>query len=116
MKYKSIVLLLCQAKRAPVGSGPSKPVCPNLGGFGETLIDFSRGSEVRAFACNAGDLSSIPGSGRSPGEGNGNPLQYSCLENHMDRGAWWATVHRVTKSQTQLIDFTFITMVQGQGC
>ena len=46
-------------------------------------------------ACNAGDLGSIPGSGRSPGEGNGNPLWYSCLENPMDGGAWWATVHRV---------------------
>ena len=51
------------------------------------------GSEVKASACNAGDLGSIPGSGRSPGEGNGNPLQYPCLENPMDRGAWWATVH-----------------------
>ena len=54
---------------------------------------------------NAGDirdLSSIPGSGRSPGEGHGNPLQYSCLENLMDRGAWKATVHRVTKSRAQL--------------
>ena len=49
-------------------------------------------------ACNSGDPVSIPGSGRSPGEGNGNPLQYSCLENSMDRGAWWATVHGVTES------------------
>ena len=48
------------------------------------------------------DLGSIPGSGRYPGEGNGNPLQYSCLENLMDGGAWWATVHGVTKSQTRL--------------
>ena len=46
---------------------------------------------------NAGDLGSIPGSGRSPGEGNGNPLQYSCLENPMDRGVWWATVHGVPR-------------------
>ena len=53
------------------------------------------------------DLGSIPGSGRSPGEGNGNPLQYSCLENPMDGGAWWATVHGVAKSRTQLSDFTF---------
>ena len=52
--------------------------------------------------CNAGDLGSIPGSGRSPGEGNGNPLQYSCLENPMDRGAWRAADHRVAKSQTLL--------------
>ena len=47
-------------------------------------------------------VSLIPGSGRSPGEGNGNPLQYFCLENPLDRGAWWATVHRVTESWTQL--------------
>ena len=62
---------------------------------------------VKASACNAGDLGSIPGWGRSSGEGNGNPLQYSCLENSMDGGAWWATVHGVTKSGTQLSDFTF---------
>ena len=68
---------------------------------------FPGGSEVKAFACNEGDLGSIPGSGRSPGEGNGNPLQYSCLENPMDGGAWWATIHRVAKSQTRLSDFTF---------
>ena len=54
-----------------------------------------------------GDLGSIPGSGRSPGEGNGNPLQYSCLENPMDRGAWRATVHGVSKSRIQLKDFTY---------
>ena len=53
-----------------------------------------------ADAENAGDAVSIPGSGRSPGGGHSNPLQYSCLENPMDRGAWQATVHRVTKSQT----------------
>ena len=56
-------------------------------------------------ACRAGvpgDLGSIPGSGRSPGGGHGNALQYSCLENPMDRGSWWAIVHRVTKSRTQL--------------
>ena len=51
----------------------------------------------KEYACNAGDLGLIPGSGRSPGEGNGNPLQYSCLGNLMDSGAWWATVHEVTK-------------------
>ena len=55
-------------------------------------------------ACKAGDLGLIPGLGRSPGEGNGNPLQYSCLENPMNRGAWQATVHRVAKSQVLLID------------
>ena len=57
-----------------------------------------------ASARDTGDTDSIPGWGRSLGEGNGNPLQYSCLENSMDRGAWWATVHGVTKSQTQLSD------------
>ena len=67
---------------------------------------FPGGSEVKASACNVGDLGLIPGSGRSPGEGNGNPFQYSCLENPMDGGAWWATVHGVTKSRTQLRDFT----------
>ena len=60
--------------------------------------DFPGGSDGKASAYNAGDLSSIPGLGRSPGEGNGNPLQYSCLENPMDRGAWWATVHGLAKS------------------
>ena len=52
--------------------------------------------------CQAGDARSIPGSGRFPGERNGNPRQYSCLENPMDKGAWWATIHRVAKSQTWL--------------
>ena len=57
------------------------------------------------IACDAGDLGSIPGLGRSPGGGHGNPLQYSCLENPMDRGAWWATVHAGAKSRTRLRDF-----------
>ena len=56
------------------------------------------GSDGKDSACNAGELDSIPGLGRSPGEGHGNPLQYSCLENFIDRGAWWATAHGVTKS------------------
>ena len=58
------------------------------------------GSDNKEPDCNAGDLGSIPGLGRSPGEGNGNPLQYSCLENSMDGGAWQATVHGVAKSRT----------------
>ena len=69
--------------------------------------DFPGCSEVKASACNAGDLGLTPGSGRPLGEGNGNPFQYSCLENPMDGGAWWATVHRVAKSQTRLSDLTF---------
>jgi len=59
---------------------------------------FSGGSDSRESACNAGDLGLIPKLGRSPGEGNGNPLQYSCLENSMDRGAWRATVYGVPNS------------------
>ena len=55
---------------------------------------------VKASAYNAGDPGSIPGLGRAPGEGNGNPLQYSCLENTMDGGAWWTAVHGVAKSRT----------------
>ena len=61
---------------------------------------------VKASAYNSGDLGSIPGLGRSPGEGNGNPFQSSCLENSMDGGAWQATAHGVAKSQTRLSDFT----------
>ena len=65
---------------------------------------FSGGSDGKESSCNVGDLSSIPGLGKPFGEGNGNRLQYSCLENSMDRGAWQATVHGVTKSQTRLRD------------
>ena len=62
--------------------------------------------KVKNPPANAGDVGAIPGLGRVPGEGNGNPLQYSCLQNPMDGGAWQATVHGVAKSQTQLSDFT----------
>ena len=65
------------------------------------------GSDSKASACNAADRGLIPGSGRSPGEANGNPLQYYCLENPMDGGAWQLTVLGVAKSQTWLSDFTF---------
>ena len=61
-------------------------------------------SDGKESVCNAGYLSSIPGLGRSPGEGNGNPFQYSCLKNFMDRGAWQATIHGVTKSWTRPSD------------
>ena len=59
---------------------------------------FADDSVVQNLLDNAGDVGSIPGSGRSPGEGNGNPLQYSCLGNPMDKGAWWATVHVIAES------------------
>ena len=73
------------------------------------MTGFPGGSDGKASACNAGDPGLIPGSGRSPGEGNGNPLQYSCLENPMDGEAWWAIVHGVAKSRTRLSDITFFT-------
>ena len=60
-----------------------------------------------ANAGNTGDTDSVPGLGRSLGEGDSSPLQYSCLENPMDGGAWWATIHGVTKSRTEMSDFTF---------
>jgi len=63
---------------------------------------FPGGSDGKESTCNGGDLGLIPGSGRSPGEGNSYPLQYSCLENSMDRGAWQTVVHEVAKSQTLL--------------
>ena len=66
------------------------------------LLGCPGGSECKESTCNAGGPGSIPGLRRPSGEGNGNPLQYSCLENSMDRGAWEATVHGVTKSRTQL--------------
>ena len=65
------------------------------------LSYLSGGSDGKASAYNAGNPASVPGSGRSLGEGNGNPLQYTCLENTVDKGAWRATVHEVTKSWTQ---------------
>jgi len=71
------------------------------------ILDFPGRSAGKESACNAGDLSSIPGSGKTPGEGKGYPLQYSCLENFMDRGLWQATVHGVAKSRTWLSDFHF---------
>ena len=73
-------------------------------------MGFPGGSDGKESSCNVGDLGSIPGSGRSVGEGNGNSLQYSCLENPMDRGAWWATVHGVAKS---LNDNTFTFPLPG---
>jgi len=64
------------------------------------LFDLPYSSDCKESSCNAGDPGPIPQSGRSPGKGNGNPLQYSCLQNSMDRGAWPAIVHGVAKSQT----------------
>ena len=74
----------------------------NLGTAQLYFMGSPGGSEGKESACNVGDPGSIPGLGISPGGGHGNPLQYSCLENSMDRGAGWVTVHGVTKSWTQL--------------
>ena len=90
---------------------------PGEGNFlwGVSLEDFWRSSALglpyssdgKESACKAGDLGLIPGSAKSPGQGNGNPLQYSCLENPMDRGAWWATVHGVADSDmTEWLTYT----------
>ena len=70
-------------------------------------MDFPGGSDGKESACNVEDPGLIPGLGRYPGEGNGNPLQYSCLENSMHRGAWWATVHMVAKRWARLRANTF---------
>ena len=72
---------------------------------------FHTGTVSKESACNAGDPGSIPGSGRSPGEGHGNLLQYSCLENPMDRRLWWVIVHRVIKGWTWLNDGTVISNI-----
>ena len=77
------------------------PLCYHIAGY-EVIFNASLGSVVNNLPANTREAGLIPGSGRSPGAGNGNPLQYSCLENPMDRGAQEATVHRVSKSWTQL--------------
>ena len=69
---------------------------------------FPGGSDNKESACNAGDSGSIPRLGKSPEKGNGNPLQYSCLENSIDRGPWWAIVHGLTKSQIQVSDYSIV--------
>ena len=78
-------------------------------------MGFPGSSVGKESACSVGDPSSIPGLGRSPGEGNGNALQYSYLENPVDRGAWKATVHGVAKSWTRLSDFTFFPVYMHQA-
>ena len=87
--------------------------------FKKTLIyicGFSSGSDGEEFSCNAGDPGLIPGSERSPGEGNGNPLQYSCLENSTDRETWWDTVHGGHKeSDTTELSHTMRTYYMAQG-
>ena len=81
-------------------SMPGLPVHHHLPEFTQTQVH--GGLDGKKSACNAGNPDLIPGSVRSPGEGNGNPLQHSCLQNPMDRGAWWAAVYRVTQNRTRL--------------
>ena len=78
------------------------------------LLCVTGDSDSKESACNAGDLGLIPGSGRSPGDENGYPLQYSCLENSMGRGAWWAPAHGVPKSQTRLKQLSTHTRLCGR--
>ena len=88
-------------------SGSSQQRLWNIYSFNIYLVPALPGGRVaKNPPANTGDVGSIPGLGRSPGTGNGNPLLYSCLENQMDRGAWWATVHRVAKSRTRLSSHT----------
>ena len=94
---KIAFLSLCMINSLLLNLGPKREF---------SYLSFPGGSDGKVPACKVGDPGLIPGSGRSPGEGNGHPLQYSCLENSMDGGAWWPTVQGVTKSQTQLSNFT----------
>ena len=81
--------------------------CSVVGKWSQWLRGFPGASDSKESACNVGDPSLIPRLGKSPGEGNGYPLQYSCLENFMDRETWCTTAHEVTKSWTRLSDFHF---------
>ena len=82
----------------------------------QLAISFPGGSVAKNLPANVRDAFSIPGSGRCPGRGTGNPLQYSCLENSMERGAWQATVHVITKSRTQLTEHTHRNHIQSLSC
>ena len=98
----SLALLAAKISPAQAVSVPPQPTVAKrsfLPGAVLRLKGFPGGSDGKKSACNAGDPGSIPGLGRFPGEGNDNPLQYSYLENSMNRGAWWASVHGVAKSQ-----------------
>ena len=95
--WGSVIILLIQAFRGLEEAHPH---------YRTSLVAQSvkKPPAMQEIACNIGDQGSVPGSGSSPGEGNGNPVQYSCLENPMDREAWQAIVHGVTKNQIQLSD------------
>ena len=114
-KEKNILWLLEENGNFPHSSVGKESTCnagdsTSISGSGieyrntPVFLGFPRGSAGKESTCNVEDLDSISGLGRSPGEGNGNPLQYSCLENSLDRGAWQAIVHCVTENQTGLSD------------
>ena len=94
LQVDNTALVSCLPFPASLSHSPAGVGCDHLSNNGFP------GSSDGKSACNSGDLGSVPGLGRFSGEGNGYPLQYSCLENSMDRGAWWAIVHGVTKNQT----------------
>ena len=104
--YTLVVVLRLLTAVASFCCGSRALECAGFSSCSFQALDqcFPGSSDGRESAYNAGDPGSIPGLGRSPGEGNGNPLQYSCLENSMDRRSWWATVCWIAKSQTQLND------------
>ena len=91
-----------------------QPVCDGEEHLFRAFLDELSSSNGKEFACNVGDLRSISGLGRSPGGGHGNPLQYSCLENSMDKGAWRATVHGAAKSQTRQSNFHSLSVCDGE--
>ena len=104
----AIVLLFWILSFKPAFSLSFSPASKNsLVPLGFLPLGFPGGKCGEESACNAGDQALIPGSGRSPGEGNDNLLQHSCLENFMDRGAWWPIIHGVAKSQTWLSNFHY---------
>ena len=104
-----VAVLFCRSLIICLGKFLSKSLFGFNMSYGSSY--FPGGWEGKASACNAGDPGLIPGLGRSPGEGNGNPLQYSSLENPMDRGAWYAIVHGVANSWTRLNNFTLLSLM-----
>ena len=97
---KSFALLKRKSNQVKVNDNHFEQLSVKKEEKNKKMLDFPGGSDGKKSDCSAGDPGSLPRWGRSPGEGNGNPLQYSFLENPRDRGAWWATVHGVTKSWT----------------
>ena len=98
--FKIVAITFLKMNRHSLGNGGGHLLVTSI-----VVIGLPGGSDGQESTGSAGNPpGSTPGSGKSPGEGNGYPLQYSCLENSMDRGAWWAVVHGVTKSQTGLSD------------